>query len=135
MSPQLEIARRRMQRARESLAEADLLAAAQRWRGALNRLYYAAFYAARAVLAIRDLDSSRHSGAIALFQQHFVKTGAVPPDVARALPRAFESRQSSDYADTADPTEDEVRVLRTDIEAFIDACAHLVERTMSHPES
>jgi uncharacterized protein len=124
-----------MQRARESLAEADVLVAARRWRGAVNRLYYAAFYAARAVLAIRNLDSSRHSGAIALFQQHVVKAGSVPLDVARALPRAFESRQSSDYADTADPTEDDVRVLRTDIEAFVDACAHLVERTTSHPES
>jgi uncharacterized protein len=94
-----------------------------------------AFYATRAVLAIRNLDSSRHSGVIALFQQHFVKTGAVPLDVARALPRAFESPQSSDYTDTADPTADEVRVLSTDIEAFIDACAHLVERTTSHTES
>jgi uncharacterized protein (UPF0332 family) len=63
MSPREEIARARMQRAREALGEADLLIGALRWRGALNRLYYAAFYAARAVLATRDLDSSRHSGS------------------------------------------------------------------------
>ena len=32
---------------------------------------------------------TRHAtGVIALFQEHFVKTGAVAPDVARALPQA-----------------------------------------------
>ena len=54
--------------------------------GALNRLYYAAFYAARALLATKTLDSSRHSGVIALFQELFVKAGLISTDVARALP-------------------------------------------------
>lgn len=68
---------------------------------AVNRFYYAAFHAARALLATRGLDSSRHAGVIALFQQHFVKTGDFPLDVARALPRAFEKRLNSDYEDFA----------------------------------
>lgn len=127
MSPGLEIARHRLQRARETVEEADVLIASSRWRGALSRLYYAAFYAARAVLATRDLDSSRHSGAIALFQQHFVKTGEVPTAVARTLPRAFGLRQTSDYADDADPSPDEVRSLRSEVEAFVAACAQVVE--------
>ena len=138
VSPQLEIARHRLQRARDTTEEADVLIAARRWRGALNRLYYAAFYAARAVLATTDLDSSRHSGVIALFQKHFVKTDIVPAAVARTLPRAFESRQTSDYADTGDPSADTVRILRTEIEAFIAACAGVVEDAMereaNHPD-
>ncbi|MBU1599651.1 HEPN domain-containing protein [bacterium] len=36
---------------------------------------YAIFSAARALLATKDLDSSKHSGVISLFNQHFVKTG------------------------------------------------------------
>lgn len=32
------------------------------WRGAINRLYYAGFYAAKALLAVRNLDTSKHSG-------------------------------------------------------------------------
>lgn len=79
MSPQLEIARHRIQRARDAIEEADVLIAARRWRGALNRLYYGAFYAARAVLAMRDFDSARHSGVIALFQQHSSKLASSPP--------------------------------------------------------
>lgn len=81
------------------LDEANLLLEQRHFTGALNHLYYAAFYAARALLATKTLDSSRHSGVIALFQEHFLKTGLIPPDVARALPRAFEKRQTSDYGD------------------------------------
>ena len=128
MSPKLEIAKRRIQRAHDTLKEGDLLIAARHWRGALNRVYYAAFYAARALLATRDLDAGRQSGVIALFQQHFVKTGVVPTNVAKALPHAFESRQTSDYADVADPRDEEVIALRMSVTAFVAACEHVVEQ-------
>ena len=75
MTAQDALARHRLARARVALEEADLLESAGRWNGALNRVYYAAFYAARALLALKRIDSSRHSGVIALFQEHFVKTG------------------------------------------------------------
>src|SRR5205809_5582997 len=102
-----------MARARATFDDADALIEGKRWRGALNRLYYAAFYAARALLATRDLDSARHSGVIALFQQHFVKTDVVPRAIAKTLARSFETRQTSDYADVADLQEGDVRQLRS----------------------
>jgi len=128
VSPKLEIAKRRILRAHETLEESGLLITARHWRGALNRIYYAAFYAARALLATRDLDAGRHSGVIALFQQHFVKTGIVPANIAKALPYAFESRQTSDYADIADPGEEDVIALQMSVTAFVAACEHVVEQ-------
>jgi uncharacterized protein (UPF0332 family) len=128
VSPTLEIARHRLRLAHDTLDEAGVLITAHRWRGALNRLYYAAFYAARALLATRELDSARHSGVIALFQQHFVKTDVVPAAIARTLPRAFESRQTSDYADVAEVDEETVRELRRDVVALIAACERAVEQ-------
>ncbi len=94
----------------------------------MNRLYYAAFYAARALLATKTLDSSRHSGVIALFQEHFVKTGVISPDAARALPRAFEKRQTSDYGDFSEPSNEEVLDLRRQIVAFVAACEASVQK-------
>jgi len=44
---------------------------------AVNRAYYAIFYAANALLATKGLERSKHSGVIAAFRQHFVKTGIV----------------------------------------------------------
>jgi uncharacterized protein (UPF0332 family) len=122
------LARHRLTRARDALGEADLLASAHRWNGALNRLYYAAFYAARASLALKRLDSSRHSGVITLFQEHFVKAGAISSAVARALPQAFSKRQRSDYGDFADSDAAEVQALRDHVERFIRACEEVVGR-------
>ena len=122
MNPANELAHHRMARAHGALDEADLLIGQRHLRGALNRLYYAAFYAARALPATRNLDSSRHSGVIALFQEHFVRTELIPNDIARALPRAFEKRQTSDYGDFSEPTREEVLSLRDQARAFVVSC-------------
>jgi uncharacterized protein (UPF0332 family) len=124
--PRHEVAYHRIARARDALEEARLLIEQRHFTGALNRVYYAAFYAARALLAIKTLDSSRHSGVISLFQEHFVKTGLISTDVARALPRAFEKRQTSDYGDFSEPTSDEVLALRGQVETFVASCEELV---------
>lgn len=121
------LARHRLQRARDTLGDADALLEAGRWASALNRLYYAAFYAARALLATAELDSSRHSGVVALFQQHFVRTGIIGEDVARVLPRSLQKRQQSDYADYAEPTAEDVAALRQPVLAFVDACARAID--------
>ena len=126
MNPANAIARHRLTRARTALDEANALIAKNHFLGALNRVYYAAFYAARATLATMAVDSSRHSGVIALFQQHFVRTDRIPAEIAKALPRAFEKRQTSDYGDFSEPTHDEVIPLRDQVEAFIAACEHIV---------
>jgi uncharacterized protein (UPF0332 family) len=131
VTAQDQLAHYRLSRARQALAEADLLASANQWNGALNRVYYAAFYAARALLALRRIDSSRHSGVIALFQEHFVRTGAVHLDAARVLPQAFARRQRSDYGDFEDAQRIEVQSLRRDVELFIRACEQVVGRESS----
>ena len=129
MTAQDALASHRLTRAREALAEADLLMSANRWNGALSRVYYAAFYAARALLALKRIDSSRHSGVIALFQEHVVKTGVVAEDVARALPQAFARRQRSDYGDFAEAQMTEVQTLRDAVERFARACEAVVNRS------
>jgi len=126
VNPSDVLAQHRIARAHAALREADLLIEQQHFSGALNRVYYAAFYGARALLATRNLDSSRHSGVIALFQEHFVRTGIVPTETARALPRAFEKRQTSDYGDFSDPTGEEVLSLRDQVHVFVASCEKLV---------
>jgi uncharacterized protein (UPF0332 family) len=59
--------------AREALDDAQFNLDGGRLRVASNRVYYAMFYAAVALLATRDLSSSRHAGVIALFYEHFVE--------------------------------------------------------------
>ena len=89
----------RLQRSREALVEARLLADHEHTNAAVNRLYYACFHAVSALLYSRGLVSAKHSGIRSLFGLRFVKTGLVPKDLAAFYNDLFEHRQESDYAD------------------------------------
>ena len=129
MRPEIEaLAHHRLSRAREAFAKGEHLLAKGTLMGAVNRFYYGAFYAARSLLATEGVDSSRHSGVISLFQKHFVKTGLVSLDKAKALPRSFEKRQKTDYGDFATVTLEEAQKIRDEVKAFIQECALLLER-------
>jgi len=95
------IIRYRIQEAIETLEDAEMLLARDRLRSAANRIYYGMFYATAALLAARNLSSVRHSGAIALFGEHFVKTGEFPKDLYRLLGQGFDLRSQGDYKDLA----------------------------------
>lgn len=69
----IALAAHRFDEAQQALRDALILAKEGSINGTVNRLYYAAFYAARSLLATMDLDSTKHSGVISLFQRHFVK--------------------------------------------------------------
>jgi len=62
-----------------------------------SRAYYAAFYAASALLLNEGLDTSKHSGVIALIHQHFVKSGKLNKEQGRNLNWLFELRSVGDY--------------------------------------
>jgi uncharacterized protein (UPF0332 family) len=76
-----------------------MLLGQERLPAAANRIYYAMFYAATALLITKGLSSTRHTGVIALFRREFVKTGLFPVDTARYLEAAFDERLESDYGD------------------------------------
>lgn len=126
-----KLARHRMSRAREAFGEGECLLAQCAPIGAVNRFYYCAFYAARSLLATRGVDSARHSGVISLFQEHFVRTGMLPLDVAKALPRAFEKRQKSDYGDFATVSLDEARRVADEVRVFFDECRTVLDKIIA----
>ena len=117
--PRQELIRYRLQRAREALDDAQSDLEQERLNSAANRIYYAMFYAAIALLATRDLSSSRHSGVIALFYKHFVQDSSFPAELAQYLGRAFEMRTSTDYKDFSTPEPVKVREMFEHARAFV----------------
>lgn len=95
----VDLASYRFQKAREHLQSAEILLNSGMYSDSLGRSYYAMFAAARALLALKQLDSKKHSGIISLFNQHFVKTGIVERSAGKNLSKARIRRESSDYAD------------------------------------
>src|SRR3990172_115641 len=92
--------RYRMERARQTLNTAQILREQNADTASIvNRAYYAMFYAALALLATIGEETSKHSGVMALFDRHFVKTGILPKEMGKFLHTAFDARQTGDYED------------------------------------
>jgi uncharacterized protein (UPF0332 family) len=98
----------RRQKAYGSLKEAEEVAKMGFWSLAGNRLYYAAYYISSALLLDKGLVAKSHSGVIHLIGARFVNTGLLPKQYGRLLSRLFEMRQSGDYDDMYDATEEEI---------------------------
>lgn len=89
----------RIERSKDCLREAKLLLDNGEYRGAANRAYYAAFHALRAVLALDDFDSKKHSGIISKFRETYIKTGRFTPEMSDTISSLFRIRSASDYDD------------------------------------
>ena len=93
------LARWRLESAKARLAEARDLLRSRGYPGAINRAYYAIFTAARALLALKEIDSRTHQAAFLLFHKHYVKTGLFPRELAELAKRAKGLREAADYDD------------------------------------
>lgn len=89
-----------LRRADESLAAARELLESGHCDSSASRSYYAAFYAATALLLSINVSRSKHSGTISAFHRHFIKTGELPHESGKAFGDLFELRGTADYGGT-----------------------------------
>ena len=71
----------------------------QHYKDSINRSYYAAFYAVKAVLALEEVDFKRHKDAVAYFNKTYVATDIFPREIGKKLGRLKQERETSDYDD------------------------------------
>ena len=82
----------RMAAARETLQVAQECFEGNHYKDAINRSYYAAFYAVKAVLALEERDFKRHKDVMAYFNQKYVAADVCPRDIGRKLARLQQNR-------------------------------------------
>lgn len=111
----------RMDQALQTLREAEILFDEAALRGAVNRASYAMYYALLALLATRQLGTSKHSGAISLFDREFVKSGLFPRELSRSLHLTFDRRQKHDYGEMIPLTQETVEATIHDARVFVAA--------------
>lgn len=109
----------RLQQAEETLLVARELSVNGHFRDAVNRAYYAMFYAGLGLLATRMLGSSKHSGVLSLFSKHFVKNGTFSRQVGKHLREAFDLRQKCDYREFVKISSEQVSEVIRDATDFI----------------
>lgn len=93
----LELVRYRLNRADETMEEVSLLADYGHYNAAVNRLYYACFYAVQALLLKNHIGASTHSGVKSMLGLHFVSKGIISLEHGKTFNTLFEKRHSSDY--------------------------------------
>lgn len=78
----IELSRYRLARAEETLIVAKELYTNKHYKDAINRSYYAAFFAMRAVFALQNTDFKKHKTLLGNFNKEYISTGKLPKNVA-----------------------------------------------------
>lgn len=117
----------RYQRAKETLKEIPFLKQQGFYSTAVNRLYYACYYAAIALLIKHGISHGTHSGVKQMLGMHFVATGLMPREVGRSFSLIFERRHSSDYDDFVYTSEEEIDDLLLKAKDFVRTVGELLK--------
>jgi len=110
----------RLEQADESLDSAQILLEHKKYRPSVSRSYYAMFYAVQALLTRKKLVTSKHSGAIAIFNREFVKTNIVDREFSRWLQEAFDLRQRADYREMFIVTNERAKGVLGNARSFVE---------------
>ena len=77
------------------------------------------FYAVLALLVTKQIGTSKHQGAISIFDRDFVRTGVFNTELSYWLHEAFEMRLDADYAEMVEVPEEDARRILSNAETFI----------------
>lgn len=122
-----ELAAHRMKESNDAFRSGQTLMKSGDHRGAINRFYYAAFYAVQALLILKGKSARTHSGCFHLFREEYVRNGPLPQEANETLSSLFEERMESDYAELSDPSPEDSKAAEKDCKAFLKQAKGLFE--------
>lgn len=96
---QIDLCNYRLKEAYDSLQVAKDCLPKGFYKDSINRSYYSAFYAVKAVLAISKVDFKRHKDAIGYFNKEYVASGIFEREIGKRLGTLKQLREKSDYDD------------------------------------
>jgi uncharacterized protein (UPF0332 family) len=101
-----------LDRCREELAAARLLADKGFEAQAVSRAYFAAFFAAETALLVLGETRSKHSGVISAFGNLLVRRGQLEEEAGRLLRSLFERRNEADSSPVDVPLDEANAAIR-----------------------
>ena len=124
----IEYVKYRIESAQKTFDAAKVLAENGFWNSAVNRLYYALFYAVNALLILNKIQTKSHSATKSQFSLFFVKTGKFDKKYGRLLSELFDWRQKGDYENIFDYDNESVKPLFEPVAEMID----LIEKEINN---
>ena len=119
----------RIERAYGSLKEAELMVQGDFYNAAINRLYYACYYMAVALLLKKNISAQTHSGVKTMLGMHFISNRKLSISAGKIFATLFEKRHSSDYDDFVYCDKEMIDELYPKAEAFIEEVRELIENS------
>ena len=116
----------RLQKAEDTLKEAEGIASLCYWNAVANRLYYACYYITSALLVKHDFSARTHRGIIHLLGLHFISKGIISKEAGRLYSKLFDLRQTGDYDDLFNLNEEDVKPLIAEANRYINEIRKII---------
>ncbi|MCX6266820.1 MAG: HEPN domain-containing protein [Bacteroidetes bacterium] len=120
----------RIETAYKTLEAAKLLSDNGYYNSAINRLYYAVFYAVNALLVRSEVYAQSHSGVKSQFSLLFIKSGKLDKKFGKLLAQLYDWRQKGDYENLYDFSAESVTSLFQPVHEMISA----IENELIHSQ-
>ncbi len=109
-----------IEKAESKLKSAKILLEKGIYDDAISRAYYCMYYAAKAILCLKEKYPRTHRGVVSQFGLEFVRAGTIEEYYAKAIITAQERRERADYDIYYAPTREEAESIVEDAERFLD---------------
>lgn len=122
-----DVVRYRIERARQSLVDAEMLAQAGSWNSCVNRLDYACFYATSALMERDGATAKKHTGVRGFLNQRYVRTARIEQGLGDFYNELFDTRLDGDYEDLIAFDDEKVRPLIDETQRFVARVEELLQ--------
>lgn len=122
------LSRYRIEKAKKILEDARLLLEENRFESSVNRSYYAALTAAKAVLILFGVDPKTHEGVKAMLGKKLILAGHASSEYGKWFRSLKGDREEVDYADYVSIDRAEADAAFTSAERFVEESRRLVEK-------
>lgn len=122
----------RLERAESTLEDAKILFQRRSLIGAMNRIYYAMFYAVGALAWTFEFSTSKHTGMRAWFNKMVIQPGLIEDHYGRIYNKSFEMRMKGDYYDQQILDVDTVQEFLEHATPFLAALRRLTLERLDH---
>lgn len=117
----------RVEKARTAISEIKRAMPLEVWGMIANRMYYAIYYAAAALLINDAHIASSHKGVLSQINLHYVQKGLLSKEDGHLFGRIFAFRQGSDYDDFIDASKEDIEKYLPQVESLVEKIISLIK--------
>ncbi len=119
----------RLEQADETINDVQLLIDNNRFRSAINRIYYGMFYSMLALAIAYKYETSKHAQIIGWFNKNFIHEERLDQRFGKIINKAFNKRTKSDYDTFVEIDKETILEMFTEMKEFISEIKNFLKRS------